>query len=190
MASVESKRRIKDFSRAVQIAFQYLVDEYGFVCKGVKEIDMDSPKDAVVTITYLGKDVGVIIGWAMPEIFVTITELEQKDIPKRVSTFSNQKGLPRAISLDLLVKMRIEEGKEKPTSPLQEMGRFVSFTEMSFKRMQKYCEMLNERLEDVVQVFAERLRKYGSEILRGDTSIFPKVQEYAGNFYGGRWKKK
>jgi hypothetical protein len=39
-------------------------------------------------------------------------------------------------------------------------------------------------MEAVLEIFAERLKTYGSDILKGETSIFPKVQAYSKKFWG------
>jgi len=191
MISPDQEKRIKEFSQKATEAFKFLESEYGFVRKGLRRIDLDSPRDAAVVITYVGKQIGVIVGWGIPEIYVNLTELCDQDIPQRVTRYGKDKGtLPYAISLDLLVKMTIEERKGDLVPPLPEMKPYISFTEMSFMKPSKYSEMLNNKLGEVLNIFAKRLKEYGTNILQGDTSIFRRVLDYENEFRKSLWKRR
>ena|SRR5438132_3339249 len=178
---------VKRFASQVRTAFAFLEKKYGYSREGPILLNFEYPKDARTVMRYLGPSVGIEVEMSLGDIGIGIYELENGQIPKRVS-FYGDKGYARAIDLDSLVRT-VTQGAVR--SPLPELPSDISNAEM-IRRVERRSEMLRTGMEEILKTYAERLKQYGSDILNGDTSIFPAVQQHHSEFYNltGRPKPK
>jgi hypothetical protein len=125
--------------------------------------------------------VAVEVLWAIGDgnMAVGLYELQNGKIPKKLSFYGHE-GFARAINLDSLVRMKTDG---KIDSPLPQRKFGISVAEIC-RRAEKATEMIRTDMDGILKNFAERLKKYGKDILKGDTTIFPKVQEHHRIFYG------
>ena len=178
---IEEEKRINEFAAKTIESFQFLEEKFGYKRKELEKEYFDYPRERRVFIRYFGKKVVVEIIWYIGDanIAVGLYELRKRKIPEKVSFYGHY-GHSRAINLDSFVRM-ITDGKV--TSPIPEYGGNLSFAEKC-RRTEKAIELINKNIGGIIKTFAERLKRYGGDILKGDTSIFPKVQEYHRKFYG------
>jgi len=177
MNDIELDDRLLEFSEKTRKAFHFLESEYMYYRNELERSNYKSMKNLEVFIRYFGKKVAVEVTWAIGEsvISVGLYELQKGKMPKQENvSFYGEEGYTRAINLDSLVRM-VTDGKM--TSLLPEYKSDISFSEMC-RRAEKATEMIRKDIGGILKNYADRLKKYGKDILKGDTSIFPKVQEY------------
>lgn len=173
----DSQQTIEEFENEVRKQFSFLESEYGYTAEGLELLDSEYPKDARAVVRYLGC-VGVEIQMELGRISVLLYELDKGRMPERVS-FYGDKGYARAIDLDSLVRT-VTHGAVP--SPLPELPYRISDAEM-YRRIEKASELMRTKKEEIMEAYAGRLKSYGIGILKGDTAIFPQVQENARKFY-------
>jgi hypothetical protein len=175
MNASELEDRIQEFSDRTIEAFHFLESQYGYCRNELERSGFESLRDAEVFIQYFSKKVAVEVTWAIgaSSIAVGLYELKKRKIPEKVSFYGDY-GYARAINLDSLVRM-LTDGKV--TSPLPEYLIDISFAEMC-RRAEKATEMIRKDIGSILKTLADRLKEYGADILKGDTSIFPQVQKH------------
>lgn len=177
MTSNDIEKRIREFSDKTIEAFYFLEKEYGYNRKKLKRNGFKDPRDAEVYIRYFGKKVAVEITWAIgaSAVAVGLYELQGGKIPDQEKvSFYGHEGFSRAINLDSLVRM-LTAGKIN--SPLPEYAGNISFAEID-RRVKTASDMIKTDIGGILKILAERLKKYASNILKGDTSIFQQVQKH------------
>ncbi|MGH9825007.1 MAG: hypothetical protein ACREDR_17390 [Blastocatellia bacterium] len=167
----------REFERGVRKHFSFLESEYSYKVEGLLLLDSEYPKDARAVMRYIGC-VGVEIQMSLGGIAVGLYELENGRIPEKVSFYGDE-GYARAINLDSLVRT-VTGGAVR--SPLPELPYHISNAEM-YRRVQKRSELIRTKMSEIIEAYADRLKRYGSEILKGDTSIFPTVQKNHSEFF-------
>jgi len=169
MISNDLKKRISEFADKTIEAFHFLEKEYGYKRKKLKKRDFEYPIDAEVYIRYFSKKVAIEVVWSIGNLNVAVGlyELHKGKIPDDVSFYGHE-GFARGISLNSLVRM-ITKGKVKSPIP---------------RGLEKSKAMIETNMDGILKTFAEWLKKYAPEILKGDTSIFPQVQQYHREFWG------
>ena len=171
----ERRELIAQFSSKFQEHFYFLESEYGYIRGELKKCDFHYPQDAYVAIPYLGRNVGVQIIWSINNGYMTVifAELENHKIPVKIS-FYGDVGYWRAIKLESLIDVICPE---KIILPLPQITPKISFAETE-RRINKSTEMIRTDMGGILEGFAKILKEVGSEILKGDTSMFPDVQAY------------
>jgi hypothetical protein len=169
MISDDLKKRIREFETKTIEAFHFLEKEYGYKRKKLKRKYFDYPGERTVSIQYFSKNVAVEIDWYIGDgnMAVGLYELQKGKIPENVSFYGHE-GYARGINLDSLIGM-ITKGKVKSPIP---------------RGLEKAVEMIRTDMGGILETFADRLKKYAHEILKGDTTIFPQVQKYHREFWG------
>jgi len=167
--------RIKEFSDKTKDIFNFLENEYKYKSSKIERRGFGYTRSKEVFIRYFSKMVAVEVIWAIDEslLSVGLYELQNGEIPDSISVYGEE-GCGRVIILDSLVRM-LTDGKV--TSPIPDYAGNISLAEM-YRRAEKATEMIKTNMSGLLEIFAERLKTYASEIIKGDTSIFPKVQEY------------
>ncbi|MGD2093146.1 MAG: hypothetical protein PVH61_43695 [Candidatus Aminicenantes bacterium] len=180
---IEEEKRIREFSDKVIESFHFLEKEYGYKRKELEKEYFDYPIERKVFIRYFSKKVAVEVVWYIGHcnIAVGLYELHKGKIPENVSFYGHY-GYSRAINLDSLVRM-LTDGEIN--SPLPERTFHISNAEL-FRRVEKSTELIRTNMSWILETFAERLKKYAPEILKGDSSIFPRVQEHHTKFWGAK----
>ena len=175
MSSNNIDERINEFSNKTIEAFQFLENEYSYIRNDLERRGFEDTRSREVFIRYFSKKVAVEVIWEIGESLVAVGlyELQDGKIPEKISAYGEE-GHGRAINLDSLVRM-LTDGEVK--SPIPEHAGDISFSEMC-RRAEKATEMIKTDMDGILKNFAERLKKYASDILKGDTSIFPRVQEH------------
>ena len=159
----DEEKRIIEFSNRVIEAFNFLEEEYEYIRKELEREDFDYPVEKKVVIRFFSQKIAVEVIWYIGncDIAIGLYELQNGKIPENVSVYGH-KGYGRAINLDSLVRM-LTDGQVKSPIP---------------HSVHKADEIIRKNMKIILGTFAERLKKYATNILKGDTSIFPKVQEY------------
>lgn len=172
---------IREFTAKTIEEYHFLENEYGYTRKELEKKGFEYPRNAIAFIRYFSEKVAVevIFGIGRSAITVGLYELKHGKIPEKVS-FYGHKGFSRAINLDSLVRM-LTDGEI--TSPLPEIPRNLSLGEVN-RRLKKNAELIETKMGEILKTLAERLKEYASNILKGDTSIFPKVQDHHRKFWG------
>ncbi len=176
MTLSDIEERIQKFNDKTKESFHFLESEYGYTRHELERKGFEYHiREAQVIIRYFSEKIAVEIIWAIGEnaLAVSLYELQNGIIPEKVS-FYGHKGFAKAINLDSLVRM-LTDGKIN--TPLPELTPNISFAEID-RRFKKSAELLETNMSEILEILAERLKKFGSDILKGDTSIFPKVQEH------------
>lgn len=172
-SSDEQEKLIDDFASAVQEEFGFLVDDHGFVVKGLERVDFEYPKDKHVRIDYVSDRLCVRIEWYLIDstIGVGLIEAENGQVPEKYSYFEKA-GFARAISLTSLVEF-LTLGTLK--DPLRNVGAKEGGKEI-IKAWREREELLRCSMRSVLSTYSSWLKEYARDILSGDTSIFRLVQ--------------
>ncbi len=173
----DAQQSLAEFENEVRRHFSFLESEYGYSVEGLLMLDSEYPKDARAVMRYFGS-VGIDVQMGLGSITVGLYELENGSIPEKVS-FSGDEGYARAINLDSLVRT-VTRGAV--SSLLPELPYGITNAEM-YRRVEKRSELLRTKKGEIIEAYANRLKQYASEILKGDTAIFPAVQQNHKEFY-------
>lgn len=168
--------KISDFESSVLEAFQFLIDEYGFVKQTIKKIDFEYPKDRMVEVDFVGKEVSVAIQWYLTDadIGVGIVENIRGKIPEKYS-FYGDKDVARAVSLSDLVEY-VTKSRNLIVLPETKLDESVRKTVKAWELRDK---IISKNMNSVVFSFASLLHIYAAGILAGDLSVFPEVQAFS-----------
>jgi hypothetical protein len=179
MTKLPIKEITQRFSSEVQKKFDFLVDDYGFTYQGLEKRDFNYGRDARVSETYLGEGVGVRITWWIGDskISVSLYELQGGKIPDKASFYGDD-GYSRAINLHSFLEM-LHSKNLLPKSVPERLTNIAGG-----KNIDKRTEMIRTRVDRILEALAAAVTEFGSEILQGDTSIFPEVQTYHRQLYG------
>ncbi len=169
LSDSDIEERIREFGNKTIEVFHFLENEYGYTRKELERRDFEYPTDAEVFIIYFSRKVAVEVVWAIVEndVAIGLYELENGKMPEKFSVYGH-KGFGRSINFNSLVRM-LTDGKVKSPIP------------RSFNKAE---EMIRTNMGGILEILAERLKKYASNILKGDTSIFPDVQKHHREFWG------
>lgn len=148
---MEKKQRL--FEQLCAKHFKFLIERYGF-----KKLKPD--KDAYgCRVTYIGKTTGVKVSYEYKDggLFVLLARLINGKMP------------PYPVFV-------------KPDSVLNQfyLEDIVAVKHPSFQLKQNFDDIVNptlEELESSLSNYAEALQIYGQDILKGDFSIFSKLEE-------------
>jgi hypothetical protein len=167
--NLNNEEKIDEFSKLTKKIFYFLESDYGYTINELEKRNFKYPLDAEVLINYSGKNIAVSVFWYLSESYIGIGlyELQDGKITEKVSFYGDE-GYSRAINFDSLVMM-LTKGKVKSTIP---------------RNVDKAHEMVRKDMAGILKTLAGRLKKYAPEILKGDTSIFPQVQEYHKKLWG------
>jgi hypothetical protein len=166
------KQASETFFKATAEAFRFLEERYGY-----RRLEgfLQSANDGRITtarIRYVGSQMGVEIWWspANARLGVVYIELQQSEVFPH--TWSLIEGLPntaRAVSLYELAEMA---GRSDDPDFLVK--------DLDYPRKHnKRAKMLETRMQDVLAGLARATQTYASDILQGDTTLFPEVMAYA-----------
>ena len=167
----DAEQSLKEFEKEVRNQFSFLETEYGYSVEGLLLLDYEYPLDARAVMRYIGR-VGVEVEMSLGSIVVSLYELDNGRVPERLS-FYGDKGYARGISLDSLVRTVTHDAVK---SPLPELIYQISNAEM-YRRAAKSSDLIRTKKKEILEAYTDRLKRYASEILKGDTAIFPEVQE-------------
>lgn len=167
--------KIKRFEEYVYKHFSFL-EKLHFKKGKIKWKDIQYPQDMHVEIEYYSDTIFVTISWYLIEsnIGIGICELNNGKKYQKYSSFGD-KGYGRGIILYDLVEY-LTKGKIK--RPLPEILPKDN-TSSVMKKVRESEKLINNNFENVIKDFANLLNYYAKEILEGDLSIFPIVQEYS-----------
>ena len=167
--------KIQQFEKNVIKHFGFL-ENIGFRAGKLKKIDFENYQDMHVEIEYYSDKILVTISWYLiySSIGVGIFELYNGKKHHKYSAYGD-KGYGRGIILYDLVEY-LTNGKVK--RPLPEILPHDS-TKVSMKKVEESQRLINNNFEKVIKDFADILKRYASEILQGDLSIFKQVQKYS-----------
>lgn len=172
---VELEQNIANFEAAVLACFSFLETEYGFERRALERRYFEDLRDANVIVPYYGARVAVHAYYEIADVRVgaAIFELENGRIPERVS-FWGHPGYARAITVDSYVAM-VSAGKLPSVlpEPSPRKPRIGIYRAADMRR-----EALRTNMAGVVAQVAGRVRTWCVPVLRGDTSIFPAVQQF------------
>ncbi len=166
---------IRNFEAAVVTSFSFLETEYGFQRRALERRDFEDLRDANVIIPYYGSSIAVHAYYDVCSISVeaAIYELENGRMPERIS-FYGDAGYYRAITVDSYVAVA-SSGTVPPMlpEPSPRKPRIGIFRAYDMRR-----ELLRTNMAGVVAQTAERMKAYCAPALKGDTSMFPAVQQF------------
>jgi hypothetical protein len=170
---------INSFNVCAKESFAFLEKLYGYhLDKEIVE-DAGDYRDAIACIYFLGSTLGVKIYWYFSSslIDVKFIELDKHGrIPSlvkgREGTYLDQMGddIPRGIHLSDLVTVLGHQ--DDPSFLLKELRNVKP------SMCKKRAKIIEENVIGVVQGLAQATQTYASEILQGDTSLFPQVIRY------------
>ncbi len=169
------EQNIRNFEAAVLASFSFLETEYGFQRRALERRDFEDYRDANVIIPYYGSSIAVQAYYDVCSISVgaSIFELENGQIPKRVS-FWGDPGYFRAVTVDSYVA--VASGGQIPRllpEPSPRKPRIGIFKAYDMRR-----EVLRTNMAGVVAQTADRMKTWCAPVLKGDTSMFPAVQQF------------
>lgn len=169
------EEKIETFSRIVQKYFKFLETDYGLIKGKLKKYNFNEPRDALVSIRYRGNPVDVEIGWGIGSASIGITLRDNNYLvsQKREALKTNLKPI-KVVDFETAVEY-LTNGKEKPIIP--EISKNISFEEIK-RNADKRQQLINQSMEDIVKHLAEKLKKYGDGIIKGNTDQFPEVDKY------------
>lgn len=160
------KHRTAQYEARVRAAFGFLEEEFSFQFVETVAKDARSPRDGALECRYLSINATVVgVRWDVGEnnLGVDVYSIgPDGEIPEHVS-FEGDPGLPPAVSLDSLVE-QATGGKVK--SPLPEIVGEMSFAE-ACRRADERQRRIQNSFDELLGIYAERLRTYGAEILKG-----------------------
>jgi hypothetical protein len=171
----EIEEKLNDFSDIVQEYFSFLVDDYGFVRKGLEKLDFEYPQDKQARIEYLSDFLCVRIDWHLADatMGVGLIELERGKIPEKYSYFE-KKGFSRAVNLSTLVEF-LSKGEMR--DPLPNAGPRAGARKI-MKAWRERERLIEQNKRNILATYSNWLRTYASDVLARDTSIFEPVQRY------------
>ncbi len=175
MSDDDIEELIGKFRSTVPKVFQFLEVDYNYDLGQIELEDVEYRKDTHISARYLSGLIGVEVVWGIGQssLSVPMYELVDGKVPEKLS-FYGHAGFSRGIQLHTLVEF-ITNGKVEP--PLPRITSDLSFAEMG-RRADRCTELIRTELVDLIQIQAERLRTYSHDVLLGDTSLFPTIQEY------------
>ena len=178
--------KLNDFSNIVREEFSFLTNVHSFVRKELEKVAFEDSRDKNARIDYLDGCLCVRVEWYLIDasIGVGLIKLENGKIPAKFSFFE-KKGFSPAISLSTLVEF-VTNGELK--DPLPTFGPKAGARKIN-KAWRERERLIKENMRGIVATYSNWLQEYGRDILKGDTSIFERVQKYATekiaeNYYG------
>ncbi|MFO7938784.1 MAG: hypothetical protein R6U66_03435 [Bacteroidales bacterium] len=168
---------IDDFQKYVLKHFNFLLD-MGFKIKPLKRKNFEYYQDQEVEINYMSNEICVSISWFINyrNIGISIKELEKGKLCEKYS-FYGDSDYGRAINVFDLASFISKESIDRPLPEILPQDS----TKIIIKKVRISGERINDNFEKVIIDFANLLNNYAKEILEGDLSVFPIVQEYSKN---------
>jgi hypothetical protein len=161
--------RVAEFQLSVSRHFQFLTTTHGFTRHDLVVRDVESPKDASVSITFHRADLRITIGLGLlldTGLGITIRDNNWLDKPappmgtRRVKT--------------VYFKYRVEfmtDGESQPIVP--------HYGDGPTRRFNAARTLIADSLDLVVEQLAAKMRSFSPQILDGDvTSVFNEADEY------------
>lgn len=166
------KEEISSFEEKTKEAFRFLENDFGLKRMELKRISLNDFRDAEIKLRYSGRAVAVDLYWDFPSAYIgaSIIETINGSAPEKYSTFVRKKDFGNAISLYSLVEVI------DPTASDEFLLKFK--WKETMRNVNKRAKIINESMDGILENLAYMLKKYASNILEGDTSIFPQVQDY------------
>lgn len=164
---------LQKFVLEVYSKFAFL-EELGYKKTEAKILDPEDFRDTNMVVQYIGKSVGVEIYWyfSSAEIGVAFFELQNGQLPEKKIFFGKLENASKAISLYNLA-MYLGQWDEELF--------LLKFSKNSYySEIKKREKVINERLSEVLQGLSCATRKYATNIINGDTSVFNDVMKYYG----------
>lgn len=152
-------------------AFSFLEKEYGYQRLLPIDNSAEDFRDANLIIRYIGYSIAIEIEWgySAAAIVVAFTELLDGEFPQTRVFWGNSLGKARAIDIYTLVELN----GGKTTDFL--LGD-ISIVE--FSKVKKREKIIQSKMESILLNLSNLCKKYASEIIRGDLSIFPSAMKY------------
>ena len=150
------------------------LEELGYKKTEGKIVAPEDLRDTNMVVQYIGKSVGVEIYWyfSSAEIGVAFFELQNGQLPEKKIFFGKLENASKAISLYNLA-MYLGQWDEELF--------LLKFSKNSYySEIKKREKVINERLSEVLQGLSCATRKYATNIINGDTSVFNDVMKYYG----------
>lgn len=166
---------IIDFQKNVTKYFGFLLDQ-GFKRENLVRKYFEYPQDKEVEINFVSEKICVSISWFIiyQNIGISILEMQNGKIQEKYSAYGDE-GLGQGIILYDLVEY-VTNGKVK--RPLPEILPQDS-TRVIMKKVRESEKLINDNFEKIIEDYANLLKDYAMDILAGDLTIFPKVQEFS-----------
>jgi hypothetical protein len=168
---------VKRFFDEVGRAFSFLEKEYGYEKIGA---DIDNPedfRDAAAEVNYQGKTVGVSVSWYKAGGVVGVSFVEQPnghypDVVHYLEVRGRKKpaSMPMGISLYSLAEYLGVWDKEDFL--LNDPGS-------SFANAMKNDDIIRANMRGVLEGLARAVKKIAPDIVKGDTSMFRTIFDYA-----------
>lgn len=168
-----SRANVPAFYAQVTQAFAFLSTTYRFRLHAQRLDAVDDFRDTQARVVYLSDkvEIDILWGWASALIRVVFTELQSPSAPLQTSSAVDEpKGSARVIRLEDLAAIRghADDPDFLLGDAFQHGGRITS----------KRFKLLQSDMAGVVAGLARATERYASDILRGDTAIFPDAMAY------------
>lgn len=166
---------IDDFQKYVIKHFNFLLG-MEFKIEPLNRKNFEYYQDQEVEINFMSNKICVSINWYINyrNIGISIKELEKGKLCDKYS-FYGDSNYGRAINVFDLASLI---SKESINRPLPEILPQDS-TNAIMKKVRISGKLINDNFENIIKDFANLLKEYAMNILNGDLSLFPKIQEYS-----------
>lgn len=168
---MEKNQIINNYFKKSGDIFKFLETDFDYIRTGSEIKNESYYPDAEAILNYSGNKVAIKVFWnfAGALIGVVFIELQNGQLPEKISFWGNG-DYGRAISLYSLINViNTEESKH---------FLLKNYYSVMFRDIKKREKIINENMEQVLENLAIMTKKYALDVLRGDTSIFPKIQAY------------
>jgi hypothetical protein len=159
--------KIDRFSELVLKEFAFLEIEHGYTINNLEKLDFEYPKDMSVRLLYTSKFIAIDVRWYLMNASMGVGLYEMKDgslLPKY--SFYGDEGYGKAIDLNMLVEYKT---KGLIKNPLLEVGKRGAWI--------KRDKLINDKMGELLHTYAQWLKEYANEIIKGNTTIFPEIHE-------------
>ena len=150
------------------------LEELGYKKTEGKIVAPEDFRDTNMVVQYIGKSVGVEIYWyfAGANIGVVFFELQNGELPENKFFFGESNDASKAISLYYLARYLGQWDDE--------LFLLNDVEKVTYTKIKKREKVINERMSEVLQGLSCATRKYATNIINGDTSVFNDVMKYYG----------
>lgn len=166
---------MQTFYDHIEQEFAFLPTTYGCRLHSKHLDDIQDLRDTRAMVTYVGKKIEVDIKWDIPSAIMRVTFVElQIPYVSPTTRITYREGKEGAREIDLYTLAEVLGHVDDPDFMLG-----VS-PECDGRSINKRFKLLHTNLGGVIAGLARATERYGSDILRGDTSIFPQVMRLYG----------
>lgn len=128
-------------------------------------------RDALARIQYVSTSIGVEIGWNFAGAMINVAFIELLHpgvFPASWTLFEGFPNAARAVSLYEIAEML---GHSDDSD-------FLLQDRDNSRKWKKHLKLFETRMSDVLAGLARATQTYASDILKGDTTIFPEAMDY------------